>query len=132
MRAKSETRLQDLAWLSYAKFCVNEPGLGKAVSDTKAQLTVVLKGMNERRLGTQLVKHLILAQVMVSRFVGSSPTSGSGLTAGSLEPAWDSVSPSLSLSAPPLLMFSHALALSLKNKHLKKGTNEIQKNRCGY
>ena len=53
---------------------------------------------------------------MISRSVGSSPASGSGLTAQSLEPASDSVSPSL--SAPPLL--TPCLSLSLKNKHLKK------------
>ena len=41
------------------------------------------------------------AQVMISRFVSSSPASGSVRTARSLEPASDSVSPSL--SAPPLL-----------------------------
>ena len=41
------------------------------------------------------------AQVMISQSVSSSPASGSGLTARSLEPASDSVSPSL--SAPPLL-----------------------------
>ena len=45
-----------------------------------------------------------LARVMISRLLGSSPTSGSVPTAGSLEPASDSVSPSL--SAPPLLMLS--------------------------
>ena len=38
------------------------------------------------------------AQVMISRFVSSSPESGSVLTAQSLEPASDSVSPSLALS----------------------------------
>ena len=53
------------------------------------------------------------AQVTTSRFVGSSPASGSVLTAQSLEPASDSASPSL--SAPPVLMLS--LSLSLKNKH---------------
>ena len=64
----------------------------------------------------QLVKHQTLAQVMISQFVGSSPTSGSVLTAQSLEPAYDSVSPSL--SAPPLtvLSVSLSLSLSLKNK----------------
>ena len=41
------------------------------------------------------------AQVMISRFVGSSPRSGSVLTTQSLEPAWDSVSPSF--STPPSL-----------------------------
>ena len=49
-----------------------------------------------------------LAQVMISWLLSSSPTSGSGLTARSLEPASDSVSPSL--SAPSLL--TRALSLS--------------------
>ena len=52
----------------------------------------------------QLVKPPTLAQVMISRFMSSSPTSGSVLTARSLEPASGSASPSL--SAPPLLVFS--------------------------
>ena len=60
----------------------------------------------------QSVKRPTSAQVMISQFVGSSPTSGSVLTAQSLEPAWDSVSPSL--SAPPLLTL--CLCLSLKNR----------------
>ena len=58
----------------------------------------------------QSVKHPASAQVTISWFVGSSPASGSVLTAQSLEPASDSVSPSL--SAPPLLV----LSLSFKNK----------------
>ena len=66
-------------------------------------------------LGAQSVKRLTSAQVVISRFVGSSPASGSVLTAWSLEPASDSVSPPL--SAPPLLMLS--LYLSIMNK-LKK------------
>ena len=57
----------------------------------------------------QSVEHLTLAQ-----FMGSSPTSGSVLTAQRPEPASDSVSPSL--SALPLLM----LCLLLKNKHFLK------------
>ena len=60
----------------------------------------------------QSVKHPTSAQVVISRFVGSSPASGSVLTARSLEPALDSVSPCL--SAPPLLML--CLSQSLKNK----------------
>ena len=66
-------------------------------------------------LGTwvaQSVKHLTSAQVMISQLVGLSPASGSGLTAGSLEPASDSVSPSL--SAPPLLVLCLCLCLSHK------------------
>ena len=64
----------------------------------------------------QSVKRPTSAQVMISWFVSSSPASGSVLTAQSLEPALDSVSPSL--SAPPLL--AHAHSLSKVNKHLKK------------
>ena len=47
----------------------------------------------------QSVKRPTSAQVMIFQFVCSSPASGSAVTSGSLEPAWDSVSPSL--SAPP-------------------------------
>ena len=46
----------------------------------------------------QLVERPTSAQVTISRSVSSSPTSGSGLIAQSLEPASDSVSPSLSAS----------------------------------
>ena len=59
------------------------------------------------------VKCLTSAQVMISQLLSSSPESGSVLTAQRLEPASDSVSPSL--SAPPPLVL--ALSLSLKNKH---------------
>ena len=58
------------------------------------------------------------AQVMVSRFVSSSPESGSVLTAQGLEPASDSVSPSLSAS-PPLV-----LCLSLSQKYIKCKINK--------
>ena len=56
---------------------------------------------------TQLVKHPTLAQVMISWFVEFEPHVP--LCADSLEPALDSVSPSL--SAPP-----PARALSLKTE----------------
>ena len=58
----------------------------------------------------QLVECLTSAQAMISRFVGSSPVSGSVLTAKSLEPASDSGSSSLSLPHP------HLCSVSLKNK----------------
>ena len=48
-------------------------------------------------------------QVMISLFVSLSPMSGSVLTARSVEPALDSVSPPL--SAPPLLMLCVSLSL---------------------
>ena len=56
------------------------------------------------------VKRPTSAQVMISRSVSSSPASGSVLTAQSLEPVSDSVSPPL--SAPLWLM----LCLSLCQK----------------
>ena len=59
----------------------------------------------------QSIEHPTSAQVMISWSVGSSPASGSALTAQSLEPASDSMSPSL--SAPPPLV----LCLCLKNQH---------------
>ena len=63
----------------------------------------------------QSVEHLTLAQVMILWLMSSSPTLGSVLTAQSLEPASDSVSPSL--SAPPLPV----LCLSLSQKINIKG-----------
>ena len=56
----------------------------------------------------QSVKLPTSAQVMLSWFVSSSPASGSVLTAQSLEPASDSMSPSLSLPLP----CSHSVSLS--------------------
>ena len=48
----------------------------------------------------QSVIHLTSAQVMISQSVGLSPMLGSVLITRSLEPAWDSVSSSVSLSLP--------------------------------
>ena len=64
----------------------------------------------------QSVKRLTSAQVTISRSVSSSPASGSGLMAQSLEPVSDSVSPSL--SAPPPFML--CLSVSKINKNVKK------------
>ena len=71
----------------------------------------------------QPVKRLTLAHVMISRFVGSSPASSSVLTARSLEPVSDSVSPSLSASPTRALIPS----VSKINKHLKKKKKDGQK-----
>ena len=68
----------------------------------------------------QLVKRPTSAQVMISQFVGSSPTSGSVLPAQSLEPASDSVSPYL--SAPPLFMLYPSNINIKKKKHKKPYT----------
>ena len=59
-----------------------------------------------------LVKRPTSAQVMISRSVSSSPASGSVLTARSLEPVSDSVSPSVSLTLPR----SCSVSLGLKSK----------------
>ena len=62
----------------------------------------------------QSVERLTPAQVMISQLVDLSPASGSVLTVQSLEPALDSVSPSL--CAPNPLAF--CLCLSQKiSKH---------------
>ena len=74
-------------------------------------LYIVLK--NDNRGGAwvaQSVERLTSAQVKISRSVSSSPASGSVLTAQSLEPASDSVFPSLSLP----LTHSHSVSASLK------------------
>ena len=60
----------------------------------------------------QLVKRPTSAQVMISRFGSSSPTLGPLLTAQSLEPASDSVSPCLC----PSPGCSLSLSLSKINK----------------
>ena len=65
-------------------------------------------------LGGWSVERLTLAQVMIPQ-VEEVDQSGSVLTAGSLESALDSVSPSL--PAPPLLMLCVSLSLSKINKH---------------
>ena len=68
------------------------------------------KGRVQGAVGAQSVRPPTSAQVMISGFVGSGPMPGSVLTAQSLEPALDSVSPSL--SAPSLLMLSLSSSLS--------------------
>ena len=69
-----------------------------------------LKGHHRGTWVAQSVKRPTSAQVTISQSASSSPASGSGLMAQSLEPASDSVSPSL--SAPPPFM----LCLSLSQK----------------
>ena len=62
----------------------------------------------------QWIERPTSAQVMISQVVGSSPVLGSVLSAQSLEPASDSVSPSLCPSP------AHTLSLSVKNKQIFK------------
>ena len=68
----------------------------------------------------QSIKRPTSAQVMVSRFVSSSPTSGSMLTAWSLEPASDSVSHPRSLPLPSRTLSLFFSKISIKKKKKKK------------
>ena len=88
---------------------------------------VVPQGQEElrkRKLGgawvAQSVERPIWAQAMISQFVGSSPASGSVLTAQSLEPASESVSPSLSAPPPLMLCLSQEQTLKKQNKKKRK------------
>ena len=65
----------------------------------------------------QSVKRPTLPPVMISRFVSSSPTSGSVLTARNPEPASDSVPPSLSAPSPLVLSLSK---INIKNVFKKR------------
>ena len=66
----------------------------------------------------QLVERPTSAQVMISQFMNSSSTLGSVMTAQNLEPAWDSVSPSLCSSPAHTLSFSLSKINKLKKKIL--------------
>ena len=67
----------------------------------------------------QSVKRLTSTQVIILWFMSLSPTAGSVLTAWSLEPASDSVSPSFSDPPPLTLCLSHSLYIYNKET-LKK------------
>ena len=83
-------------WCVYPNTSRNVGGGGRRVAQSVKRLTSA---------------QVMISQVMILRLVSSSPLSGSVLTAQSLEPALDSVSPTL--SAPPPLMLARARALSL-------------------
>ena len=92
-------------------------GQTSKILDSVGRIVLSLKTLGQRGAWVaQSVKHLNLAQVTISQFVSSSPASGSVLTARSLEPALDSMSPSLSLCPSPV----HALSLSVPKKINKK------------
>ena len=74
----------------------------------------------------QSVKHPTSTQVTISWFMSLSPALGSVLIAQSLEPASDSVSPSLPLSHS--YCFSVCLALFLKRKKIKVKEQKSKKN----
>ena len=79
-------------------------------ADNPDQYTEVVRGA----WVAQSVERPVSARVMISQLVGSSPASGSVLTAQSMEPASDSVPPSLS-ALPQLTL---CLSLSQQSKIL--------------
>ena len=71
------------------------PGLQETTMTGGSKPNSNQEGKRPGHLGGSSVKHPTSTQVMISQFVGSSPVSGSVLTARSLEPTSDSVSLSL-------------------------------------
>ena len=83
----------------------------------------LIRNSNRDTWVAQWIERPTSAQAMISRLVSSSPTSDSVMTAQSLEPASDSVSPSV--SAPPPLAL--CLSLSQINKIIKEKKNHSLK-----
>ena len=118
--AQSVKCLLLLAQVLISRFVGLSPALGLSLS-LSALLLHTRKLKNTGCWGAwvaQSVERPTSAQVTILRSVSSSPASGSGLMAQSLEPASDSVSPSL--SAPSLFMLCLSLSVSKIKKNLKK------------
>ena len=77
-------------------------------SEDMRKVVLIYKDKERGTWVAQSVKRPTSAQVMISRSMGLSPASGSVLTAQSLEPVSDSVSPSL--SDLPLFMICFSLS----------------------
>ena len=75
---------------------------------------------------SQSVECLTSAQIMITQSMSSSPTSGSVLTAWSLGPASDSVSPSLSAPLPLMLCLSLSLSQKINIKKEKVATAPLK------
>ena len=81
-------------------------------------LNILQLRMDEGAWVAQSVKWLTSVQVTISWFMSLSPVLGSVLTAQSLEPSLDSVSPSLSAPPPFMLCLSK---INLKKKRRMDG-----------
>ena len=100
-RPLTEPRLP--LWCVWAHLLSTELSLGSQIGSgsERVRVTDLVREFQDKTNLTrdawvaQSVKRLTLAEVMISWFVGSSPMSGSVLTAWSLGPALDSVSPIL-------------------------------------
>ena len=90
-------------------FCLSVDKIVKFISKNVNNLICFKKHLR----GAWVAHSVTSAQVMISPFMGSSPTSGSVLTAQSLEPASDSASLRLSLPLP------HLLSVSVSQKGIK-------------
>ena len=100
----------ELTNINMAAYVVSAGALGRKPTELNYLVIVLLEQASWGAWAARSVKRPTSAHVMISRSMSSSPASGSVLTAQSLEPVSDSVSPSL--SAPPLFM----LCLSLSQK----------------
>ena len=102
---------KEFEWINPPPFSLVESTLNSFMMCHLFSYKALIKKVHSRGAWVaQWDKRPTWAQVMISQFTSSSPTSGSVLTAQSLEPALDSVS-------PPLCPFpAHALSLSLNNK----------------
>ena len=118
-RCAQRQRCLDLRWAALvtpdsAHVCVQWDKCGTSWKHSPDPISLLFKTHSRGAWVAQSLERLTSAQVMISRSVSSSPESGSGLMAQSLEPASDSVSPSL--SAPPPFMLCLSLSVSKINK----------------
>ena len=81
-------------------------GLPSLLEETTSMALIVIETEKRGAPVAQSVKCLTSTQVMIFQFRSLSPALGSVPTAQSLEPALDSVSPSLSAPAPLMLCLS--------------------------
>ena len=83
----------------------------RTLQDLLSSVSLPLKlSVNQGAWAAQSVERPTSAQVMISWLMNSSPASGSVLTAQSLEPASDSLSPSLPLFPSPAHALSHSVS----------------------
>ena len=99
-KKKKTKKTTQLFFFSF--FCGSDSNILQGLTTTKT----LPKKKNRGTWVDQSVKHLTSAQVMISRSMSLSPVLGSVLTAQSLEPASNFVSPSFSAPSPLTLSIS--------------------------
>ena len=127
---KKEILQYAITWMGLEGIMLSE--ISQTEKDKFCMASFISGLKNKHSVFAQSVECLTSAQVMISQSVDSSPTLGSLLTAWSLEPAPDSVSPSL--SAPPQLALCLCLFFSKINvkKKLKQTHNSPKQWKSGF